>query len=36
MLDKFRKLPDSFQGLLVAGVLGLSALLVILIIRLLA
>lgn len=36
MLDKIRKLPDLLQGLLVAGVLGLSTLLVILIIMLVA
>lgn len=36
MLDKFRKLPDTLQGLVVAGVLGLSALAVILIINLIA
>jgi hypothetical protein len=33
MLDKIRRLPDSVQGLVVAGVLGLSALVVILIVR---
>jgi hypothetical protein len=36
MLDKIRQLPDSVQGLVVAGALGLSALVVILIIELLA
>jgi hypothetical protein len=36
MLDKIRELPELVQGLMVAGVLGLSALVVILIIKLLA
>jgi hypothetical protein len=36
MLDKIRKLPDSLQGLVVAGALGLSVLVVVLIIKLLA
>jgi hypothetical protein len=31
MLDKIRKLPDWLQGLVVAGALGLSALVVALI-----
>jgi hypothetical protein len=36
MLDKIRKLPDSLQGLAVAGALGLSVLGVVLIIKLFA
>jgi hypothetical protein len=36
MLDKIRKLPNSLQGLVVAGALGLSALVVALVIKLLA
>lgn len=33
MLDRFRKLPEGVQGLAVAGVLGLSALIVALVIK---
>jgi len=33
MLDKFRRLPDGLQGIAVAGVLGLGALIVVLLIR---
>jgi hypothetical protein len=33
MLDKFRKLPEGLQGLVVAGVLGLGALVVVLVIK---
>jgi hypothetical protein len=33
MLDRFRKLPDGVQGLAVAGVLGLSVLIVVLVIK---
>jgi hypothetical protein len=33
MLDRFRKLPEGVQGLAVAGVLGLSVLIVALVIK---
>jgi hypothetical protein len=33
MLDRFRKLPDGVQGLAVAGILGLGAVIVVLLVK---